>query len=213
MTQMRYRPGRYVARSASELEQDRLAGVNAWNESARLLEASESARQENRQAGTEARRRIEALRRTNAALLRRSTAAADASVEIIGKPVPRAVVVHRLEWMRGRLATCLMANDIDVVATEDDGADALGITIAEQPDLLVVEDRLPSVPAEELLTRLQEFAPRTLVATQVEHDSDADLMLAAGAAAVFNRRVPPAQVCAQLAEFLRKPSKQPLILA
>lgn len=203
----------FVTRTAKALLQDQLDGITAWQEAARVMELAETARRENRQAGTEARRRLEALRRTNAALLSRSHEAADDSRKLMGRVPARAVVVHRLDWMRDRLASGLAAQGLSVIAQEHDGADGLGVTIAEQPELLVVEDRLPSIRAAELVSSLRQFAPRTLVAAQVENPGEFELMLEAGADAVFSRRVPPASVCAQLAGFLRDRPQEPLVLA
>lgn len=59
-----------------------------------------------------------------------------------------AVVVHRNEWLSGKVAGVLSAAVVQVVATLDDGSDAIGATVAEHPDLLLlVEDTLPRVPA------------------------------------------------------------------
>lgn len=207
MTDADHRVRVHATRTVADLRQDQLDGIAAWQESARQRELAEDVPHENREAGTESRRRLEALRRTNVAVLSRAESAVP-DVDAIA----RAVVVHRLEWMRDQLAVGLRSHSIEVVATEHDGADGLGVTIAEQPDLLVVERRLASVPAEDLVRSLRRFAPNTVVAAQVEHDSDADVMLAAGAAAVFSRRVPPSTVCARLAELLLDRPDEPLLL-
>jgi hypothetical protein len=203
----------YITRTAAQLRKDRERGAAAWQSFAGSREEFETVRRENREASTEARRRLEALRRINAALLERSEKAAAASQKVIGRVPARAVVVHRLDWMRERLALGLDEHGIAVVARERDGADGLGITIAEQPELLIVEDRLPSVRAVDLVRSLRDFAPNTVVAAQVEHADELDELIEAGAAAVFGRRVPPADVCAQLAGYLRSRPGEPLIMA
>jgi CheY-like chemotaxis protein len=202
----------YGTRSALELLQDQLDGVAAWQIAARAREQAENARRENREVRTEARRRLEALRRTNEALLARSDAAVMESVNILSTATPRAVVVHRQDWMREKLSIGLTEQGLTVVAQAQDGADALGISIAEQPDLLVVEDRLPSVRTVEILRTLKLFAPRTVIAAQVEHDSGVGDMLEAGAAAVFHRRVPPAVLCDQIVRYLRNRPRDVLLL-
>lgn len=202
----------YGARSTLELLQDQLAGMAAWQIVARAREIAENTRRENREVRTEARRRLEALRRVNTALLARSEVAVAESMHFLSTTTPRAVVVHRQDWMRKKLSAGLAGHGLAVVAQAEDGADALGISIAEQPDLLVVEDRLPSMRTVEVLRSLQDLAPRTVVAAQVEHDSDVGAMLDAGAAVVFSRRVPPAVFCEQVAEFLRDRPERVLLL-
>ena len=196
----------YARRTAAQLRQDRRRGIAAWREAVTLSEQQPAGR-ESREASTEARRRLEALQLTNATLERRAEGVALADTGTV-----RAVVVHRLEWMRERLAAGLSDHGIAVIGSEQDGAVALGITIAEQPDLLVVEDRLPSVPAVELVRSLKLFAPSTLAAAQVEHPDAGEALIEAGAAAVFSRRIPPQDVCAQLALCLRERPGDPLIV-
>lgn len=164
---------------------------------------AESARRENREVQTEARRRVGALRRANAALLARAESSIADSLKLLDAQAPRAVVVHRQEWMLRTLGTGLSKQGLLVVALCDDGADALGISVAEQPDLVVVEARLPTVPAADLLGSLRQFSPRSLLAVQVETEEDVAPLLAAGASAVFSRRVPTADACARIGVYLR----------
>lgn len=201
-----------TTRTPAALRRDRERGIAAWQSAAATMEGLERVRRENREVGTEARRRLDALRRVNQALVERSELAAAASLEVMKRVPVRAVVVHRLDWMRDRLAAGLSDHGIVVVGAEHDGADGLGVTIAEQPDLLVVEDRLPSIRATEVVSSLRQFAPKTVVAAQVEGAEELEALLEAGAAAVFGRRVPPADVCAQLALLLRERPEAPLIV-
>jgi CheY-like chemotaxis protein len=202
----------FLPRSMAELERDRQANIAAWRAAAEGRERIESARRENRQVQTEARRRIEALRRANTALLAQSDHSIRESIEILDVARPRAVLVHRQEWVREQLRSALLIHGMEVIAVCDDGADCLGISVAEQPDLVVVEARLPSIPAVELLSSLRQFSPWSLLAAQVESDEEVEAMLAAGARAVFHRRVPAAQACAQLAGYLRERPDDLLLL-
>jgi hypothetical protein len=68
---------------------------------------------------------------------------------------PRVVLAHRNEWFRSKLAVALTAEGIRVVADTDNGADASGITTVEQPDLLVLEDRLPSFTGPDVIGRVK----------------------------------------------------------
>jgi CheY-like chemotaxis protein len=192
----------YRTRSAEQLLQAQRDGVSAWQVASRAREVFEGNRRESREAKIDARRRLDALRRANVALVTRSKAVV-VSGDVLQDAAPRAVVVHRQDWMRGKLALGLRGQGLRVVAEAADGADGLGISIAEQPDLVLIEDRVPSMTTTEVLRSLREFAPGTVTAAQVEHDDEVGDMLDAGAAAVFSRRMPPAQLCEQIVQFLK----------
>ncbi len=201
-----------VKRTVLQLLQDQLQGVTAWQASARARELAETSRKDNRELRLDSRRRIEALRRANAAMIARSEVTTTRSLHLFEVAEPRVVIVHRQEWMREKLAAGLAQHGLSVVAEVYDGADALGISIAEQPDLVVAEDRLPSMTAVEMVRSLREFAPHTVVAAQVEDGSGVASILEAGASAVFSRRVPPAEVCEQVAQFLRDRPAEALLV-
>lgn len=187
-------------RTPLEVLQDQLDGVTSWQVEARAREVADGAVTDSREARMDAQRRLDALRRTHRALLDR----ADGDHVLTGLDVarPRAVLVHRNDWVLERLSQALTGCGLLVVAAARDGADALGIVVAEQPDLLFLEDRLPSVPTAAVLASVLVHARHTLVAVQVEHDEAAPAMFDAGAAAVFNRRVPTDVLAVQLAELL-----------
>jgi CheY-like chemotaxis protein len=204
---------RYGNRTVLEVLQDQLDGVAAWQVAARARELASKARQDNREMRLDARRRLDSLRRANAALIARSEATITEAMHVLDLAPPRAVVVHRQDWMREKLAVGLTVHGLAVVAEADDGADALGICIAEQPDLVLLEDRLPSMTAVEVLSSIREFAPHTVAAAQVESDHSVGPMLDAGAVAVFNRRVPVALVCEHLADLLSDHPAEGLLLS
>jgi DNA-binding NarL/FixJ family response regulator len=102
---------------------------------------------------------------------------------------------------------------VEVLAEADDGADGLGISIAEQPDLVLVEDRLPSLPALELVAAVREYAGHALVGAQVEHEADVAPLVEAGVNAVFSRRIPPAVMAEELHALLLAPPNQPLLVS
>ena len=90
-----------------------------------------------------------------------------------------------------------------MVAESADGADGLAAVVLEQPDVLVLEARLPSLPGIDVVRTVHELAPRTLVAVQAESSAEVERLLDAGAAAVFSPTVPPAAVCQDVAERFR----------
>ena len=76
-----------------------------------------------------------------------------------------------------------------MVARLDNGADAVGLSVAEQPDLLLVEDALAMVPGEQVVRDVRRFCPHTVVAAQASHSGRIGPLLEAGATTVFSRQV------------------------
>lgn len=116
----------------------------------------------------------------------------------------RAVIAHRHAWLASRVTSALQERGITVVAELDNGADALGIVVAEQPDLLLVEDKLPMVTGLDLCRAVTTWSPRTLTAVQVAEDWQVGQFLDAGATTVFTRRIPPTDIAAELAQAVTR---------
>lgn len=85
-----------------------------------------------------------------------------------------------------------------VVAGTDNGADAVGLTVAEQPDLVLVEDTLSMLTGVEVIREVRRFSAETVVVAQAAHGDRVGQLLDAGASAVFTRRTPPADVALSL---------------
>lgn len=79
------------------------------------------------------------------------------------------------------------------MAGVDDGADAPGIVVAEQPDLFVVPDRLPSHTGLELASTARALSRHTLDTVQT-HPSTAHSYLADGAHLFGDHAMPPAEI-------------------
>lgn len=88
----------------------------------------------------------------------------------------------------------------------DDGASGVGWAVTDQPDLLLVEQMLPTIPGLSVVRRVRAFAPATVVAVQVGCEADVPAALEAGAHLAVPRRVPPAELAAGLLDRLRTPS-------
>jgi hypothetical protein len=186
---------------ASRLDQQ-LRAVDAWNREAATLSQIHAQVANSREARMDAQRRLQALRRAQQALIARTESAIEDTMRLLREPRPRAVLVHRNAWLREKVAARLAELDVSVLAEADDGADGLGIAIVEQPDIVLIEDRLPSVPAVELVAAVREFVAGAVVAAQVEHEEDKASLLEAGASAVFSRRVPPAELADEVIALL-----------
>lgn len=185
------------------------AAMAAWSRQAELLAQHAENESTSREARMDAQRRLEALHRTQQALRSRTETRSGTPPE----GHPRAVLVHRNEWLRDKLSLHLAELGVQVLAEAEDGADGLGIAIAEQPDILVLEDRLPSLPAVELVAGIREYVVGALVGAQVEHQEDVPKLVEAGADAVFSRRVPPSVMAEELAGLLENPRDEPLLLS
>lgn len=148
-------------------------------------------------------RSLEVLRREHDAVVRRSHEQLRVTGALLeGAPERRVVIAHRNEWYAGKVAHALRDHGLLVVAQVDNGADAVGIAVAEQPDLLVVEDTLAMVPGEQVVRDVRRYCPDTLVAAQVAYGDRVGPLLHAGAAAVFTRRVPPLDAVRSMLELL-----------
>jgi DNA-binding NarL/FixJ family response regulator len=149
-------------------------------------------------------RSLEVLRREHDAVVRRSHDQLRVAGALLSAAADRRVVIaHRNAWFVGKVVRALQDHGLVVVAQVDNGADAVGIAVAEQPDLLVVEDTLAMVPGEQVVRDVRSYCPETLVAAQVAYGDRVGPFLHAGAAAVFTRRVPPLDAVRSMLELLR----------
>lgn len=185
-----------------------LQAIDAWNRHRRdrqqILDASVPSREER----LDATRALEALDRTHASLVGHldEALAAEADSPLVTGSRPRAVLVHRQEWFVEKMTEALSRLGVLVVAVCDNGADAVGILIAEQPDLVLVEEALPMVSGEAIVAEARRFCPATAVVAQVKSGDRTGEFLDAGARTAVTRQVPPADLAAQMCDLLRQPA-------
>lgn len=182
-----------------------LAALDAWNHARQRRERSILAAPMSREERVVADRRVAVLECAHAAVLAR----ADAAMDGLAGPIPshavlRAVVAHRHPWLVDKLSTALAARDVLVIAASGNGAEALGIVVFEQPDLLVVGDVLAMMTAAELLAETAQVAPYTARAAHVDDSAGVGAALEAGAQSVFVRQMPPDEVADGLMLLLRE---------
>ncbi len=193
------------SRTEIDLVSQQLAGIVAWTAQLHADDV-DAAITMTRELRLDAARRLEARKREQQAVLTRAAEHLRASGAVLGTRTPvRAVLVHRNAWLRDRVATGLKAAGVSVVEEFEDGADAAGTIVVEQPDLVLVEDRLPTLPGLEVIRRVRRFAPGTLVAAHVLDSVGVGSALDAGAQAVFTRRTSPADIAAELLRCLSRP--------
>jgi len=192
-------------RSEIELINDQLEGLTAFHAERARRAALEPAHLPTRELQLDGRRRREVQCREESALQAHAERQLLASAHLLAAAVrPRAVLAHRNAWLRTKVADCLVAQGVEVVAVLDDGAEASGVLVMEQPEVVLVEDRLPSLSGLEVLQRAQAFAPRTVVAAQLQDSGEVHRFLDAGARAVFTRRTTPADMVGELVQCLQE---------
>jgi CheY-like chemotaxis protein len=149
----------------------------------------------------DAARRLDVLRRQHEAVVATTDEALRTSRDLLRSSTTRAVVVHRNPWFTRKLSDALASEGIDVLAQLDNGADAVGMVVAEQPDLLLLEDPLPMMTAEQVVHEVRTYSPHTFVAVQADTGAIGQL-LSAGAGSVFTRQITPVSLARDLADVL-----------
>ena len=163
--------------------------IDAFNAARRLSEAAAETTARTREARTDAARTLEVLRRQHEALVARSHEQLRSTGELLGRRArPRAVLAHRNTWFAAKVADQLEGAGLEVVARLENGADAVGVVIAEQPDLLLVEDSLAMLPGEQVVREVRGTGTSLVIAAQVPSSDRVGVLLDAGADAVFTDR-------------------------
>lgn len=184
------------ARDELTLVSDQLAGLDRWHRTRALrTEASEAAAL-TREMRLDLRRRSESRRREQLALIGRAEEHLRESRALLGRT--RAVIAHRSDHLRRGVSQALEREGVLVVAQLDNGADALGVAVVEQPDLMLVDELLPSLTGVEVVREMVALSPGTVLGGCAEGDDGVRRLLEAGARTAFTRRVPPDQVAAGL---------------
>ena len=186
-------------RTQLDLLKAQLAAVDAWNLARRAAEADVETGTLSREMRLDLSRQLEARRREHQAVVARAEQHLRESGGALSAAARRrAVLAHRNAWLRDNVATRLQDLGVDVVGTFEDGADAAGTVVVEQPDLVLVEDRLPTVSGLELVQRIRAFSPHTVIGVQCLDEGGVPTFVKAGAQPVFTRRVPPKDIAEHL---------------
>lgn len=189
-------------RPETERVADQLAGIDALTRTSRDVQAW-AAEAGSREMRLDRARRLDVVRRQHRALVEATARQLrDSGDPLTSVPTPRVVVAHRNDWFKDKVGRGLRARCMQVVAELSNGADAVGVVLAEQPELLLLEDKLPMQSALEVLAEVRRWAPQTLVTVQVANDWDIGPFLDAGACQAFTRRVPPADIADALCHLL-----------
>lgn len=205
MTQVYERPQRrasFQARTSLEVAVQQLTGIDRFNRVRQVEEAAVAGSLSREQRLTRDRQR-DVVRRKHDAIVARCDDQLRLSAESLSREVRRRVVVaHRSEWFVDKIAVALAEQGVEVVVRLDNGADAVGAVIAEQPDLLLVEDSLAMVPGEQVVREVRLFSPSTVIMAHVAYADRLEALLEAGASAVFTRQIPPLDVAQAVVRLL-----------
>lgn len=158
-------PGDWVLRQVQ--------AVDAWNAARRLRESLLDGAGGSRLGREVASRHADVLRRTHAAIVSRTAGELAGPVGPMLFHTPTAVVAHRHAWFAEKVTGLLEAQGVTVVECTDNGADALGAIVAEQPDVVLVGERLEMMTGQTLLSETHVFAPCTLRTVQADNQRQA----------------------------------------
>lgn len=196
------------SRSEIELAERQLRAIEMWTRARRLVEEAASSTARSREMRMDLDRRREVLRAQHEAIVARTAESLASSVRVLRRAAPRrAVVAHRHQWYADKLCADLTARGVLVIGRLDNGAHVVGVTVAEQPDLVLVEDRLAMLSGEDVVRELRRYAPEAVIAAQVAYEDRIAPMLDAGATAAYARQVPPLDVSADLVRLMAAPAR------
>jgi len=190
-------------RSELDLAAQQLRAVERFHRARHMCEEAVAAAARSRELRMDSARSMEVLRRQHAALVDRAHEQLRATGHLLRTTVERRVVLaHRNEWLAGVVVRALEDRGVHVVARTDNGADAVGLAVAEQPDLVLVEDTLAMLAGVEVVREVRRFCPDTVVAAQVAHGDRVGQLLDAGATTVFTRRSSPQEIAQSLVRLV-----------
>jgi CheY-like chemotaxis protein len=193
-------------RSDLDLAAQQLEAVERFNRACRMREDAAEAAARSRELRMDAARSIEVLRRQHDAVVSRAHEQLRLSGQLLRSTAERRVVLaSRNDWLVGKLQRALEDRGVHVVARTDNGADAVGLVVAEQPDLVLVEDTLAMMAGLEVIREIRQFSPETVVTAQTASGARVGQLRDAGAAAVFTRQMPPDVVAQSLLRLVGAP--------
>ncbi len=125
---------------------------------------------------------------------------------LLDTALPRVVVVHRYAWTREVLRSSWESGRRAIVVAEArDGAEGLAVAVAEQPDIVFLQQRLPYLDGISVAQQLCRLVPHAVVGVQTESLGDVVAALEAGAQWAGTGPVPAATVAAELLRLAGAP--------
>jgi CheY-like chemotaxis protein len=175
----------------AELTAKQLKAIDAFNEARLTAERIAAQTARSREMRMDVARRLEVLRREHEAVIERAEGAIRSSGEALSWTRPAtAIVAHRQPWFTGKVEALLERRGVHVLGDTTVGADAVGWAVAEQPDLVIVDDTLAMITGEECVREIREFCHDTVIAAHVSRSDQVAAMLEAGANSAHLHVVP-----------------------
>ena len=191
-----------TAAGFGELVARQLAGIDAFVADRRLALATGAAPGASREDRMDLDRRLDVLEREHDSLLGRLDEGLRAAGGVLRPGRPTARVAHRHDWFVRTVSALLAERGVDVVGATVLGAEAVGWAVAEQPDLVVVDDTLAMLSGQQVVREVRRYCPSAVIAGHVAGSSRVEPMLEAGASRVHVRTVPPVEVVDDLVGLL-----------
>lgn len=180
-----------------------VSAIDRFNRIRRIREQAAAAAGGSRERRMDAARSMDVLRRQHNAVVARSHEHLQDSVRLLQNTAERRVVLaHRNSRFLSAIARTLEDQGVRVLCCTDNGADAVGVIVAEQPDLVLVEDRLDMVAGLDVIREVRCLSPQTLVTAQVGYGERVRPLRDAGASTVFPRDVAPQDVALRMLELV-----------
>ena len=164
--------------------------IDAWVAAMRDREQALRRSSLSRDERLSATRDVEALRRTHAAIKERCDRGVDAEMEPLRSQGPTAVIAHRNAWFLDRLALLLVGQGVEVLVGTDNGPEALGAIVAEQPDIVLVGDRVSMIRGKALLGEARRCAPSARLAAQATDPQEAGALRAVADTVLLREHAP-----------------------
>ena len=186
-------------RSDVDLAEQQLRAIERFNRTRRMREQAAAAAAPSQEMRLDAARSMQVLRRQHEAVVARAHEQLIESGQLLQRTAQRRVVLaHRDDAFLSTLAGTLEEQCVRVVRSTDNGADAVGVIVAEQPDLVLIEDKLRMIPGLQVIREVRRFSPLTLVTAQVAYGHRVGPLRSAGATTVFAHDVPAGEVARTL---------------
>lgn len=143
-----------------DLAARQLQAIAAFHHARAIAAWAAAAGERSREMRAQDARRLEVLRRKHSAVIARAHEQLRSS-GVRPTAAPRRRVLLAGPGSDREVAPTLEAHGLRVVARVRNGADAVGIALVEQPDVVVVHEPLAMVPSEEVVREVRRYSPGT----------------------------------------------------
>lgn len=189
-----------------ELAARQLRAIAAFHHARAIAAWAAAAGERSREMREQDARRLEVLRRKHEAVIGR----AHEQLRLSGVRRPTPATGSRIVLAGPRAhdgcGSTLEEHGLHVVARVDNGADAVGIAVVEQPDVVVVGDPLAMVATDEVVRDVRRYSPDTTVVAVATTHERARACADAGATLVLTGEVPAGELVGRLLRLVEQRS-------